>query len=66
MLRFCPWGKTIITNMLKTFATTQSQKHTAILSSDKEEVPPLKLKQQAKRDLADYTKIKIFYPNVKY
>jgi hypothetical protein len=51
--------------MLKTFATTQSQKYTAILSSDKE-VPPLKLKQQAKRDLADYTKIKLFYLNVGY
>ena len=52
--------------MIKTFATTQSQKHAAMLPSDKEEVPPLKLKQQAKRDLADYTKIKLFYPNVGY
>ncbi len=52
--------------MLKTFAAMHPQKHTAILPSDKEEVPPLKVKQQAKRDLADYVKIKIFYLNVKY
>jgi hypothetical protein len=50
--------------MHKTFATTQSQKHAAILSSDKEEVPPVETKATGKEGLADYTKIKLFYPNV--
>jgi hypothetical protein len=34
--------------MHKTFATTQSQKHAAILSSDKEEVPPVETKATGK------------------